>query len=154
MEKMYDISTSKYKQLSKIRNINVENLKATKEKKSEKFEIPEIKNKRMYELFLSDGLQEIKAIEYKAIDRSSSVGTIIICDSTQLLHLACNSFVFIIFFTMSPIFLVLRRLTTIFFSPPIWEIFFTFRKIKTEIEINRIILKIVNLVSAFYKISK
>lgn len=68
MEKMYDISTSKYKQLSKIRNINVENLKATKEEKSEKFEIPEIKNKRMYELFLSDGLQEIKAIEYKAID--------------------------------------------------------------------------------------
>ncbi|XP_043462371.1 uncharacterized protein LOC122498616 [Leptopilina heterotoma] len=70
MEKMYDISTSKYKQLNKIRDVNVENLKATKEDKSE---IPEIKNKRMYELFLSDGLQEIKAIEYKTIDLFNNI---------------------------------------------------------------------------------
>lgn len=63
---MYDISTSKYKQLNKIRNINVENIKATKE--NEKNEIFQPKGKRMYQLYLSDGLQEIQAIEYKSID--------------------------------------------------------------------------------------
>ena len=61
---MYDISISKYKQLEKIRSVDVVNLQATKNKESE---FCEPKGKRMYQLFLTDGVQEIQAMEFKPI---------------------------------------------------------------------------------------
>jgi antitoxin component YwqK of YwqJK toxin-antitoxin module len=70
MEKIYDISTSKYKQLEKLRNISSENIKATEIENSvheDKFQNWEPKTKRMLQLFLTDGVQDILAIEYKPI---------------------------------------------------------------------------------------
>ena len=61
---MYDISTSKYKQLEKIRNVDIKNLKVTEDIKSES---SEREGKRMFQLFLTDGLQEVQAIEYEPI---------------------------------------------------------------------------------------
>ncbi|XP_011504250.1 PREDICTED: uncharacterized protein MAL13P1.304-like [Ceratosolen solmsi marchali] len=70
MEKMYDISTSKYKQLEKIKNISSDNIETTEKEnglQEDKFQNWEPKSKRMLQLFLTDGVQDILAIEYKSI---------------------------------------------------------------------------------------
>lgn len=56
---MYDINSSKYKQLCKIRKVNNENLEVTEDEKQSKSE-----NRRMFQLYLTDGVQDITAIEY------------------------------------------------------------------------------------------
>ncbi|XP_003426939.1 calponin homology domain-containing protein DDB_G0272472 [Nasonia vitripennis] len=69
MDKLYDISQSKYKQLEKIRNVSSENVEATENenKQDDKMQNWEPKSKRMLQLFLTDGIQDILAIEYKPI---------------------------------------------------------------------------------------
>ncbi|XP_051175771.1 recQ-mediated genome instability protein 1-like [Leptopilina boulardi] len=62
--KLYDISMSKYKQLEKIRNVSTVNIDVTNENNSQPWEPV---GKRMLQLFLTDGIQEILAIEYKPI---------------------------------------------------------------------------------------
>ncbi|KAK0181701.1 hypothetical protein PV327_003964 [Microctonus hyperodae] len=64
IEKAYDISTSKYKQLEKIRNVSNENIEVTDAEKSQQ---PIPKTRRMLNLYLSDGIQDIIAMEYKPI---------------------------------------------------------------------------------------
>lgn len=60
---MLDISQSKYSQLQKIRNVSEVNVKATA------IEAPawEPKGNRMMQMFLTDGIQEFTAIEYRQI---------------------------------------------------------------------------------------
>lgn len=70
MDKIYDISMSKYKQIEKIRNVSSENVEATENEnvnQEDKFQAWEPKSKRMLQLFLTDGVQDILAIEYKPI---------------------------------------------------------------------------------------
>lgn len=70
MEKIYDISISKYKQLEKIRQVSSENVETTENENTnqeDKFQAWEPKSKRMLHLFLTDGIQNITAIEYKPI---------------------------------------------------------------------------------------
>lgn len=70
VDKMYDISTSKYKQLEKIRNVSSENIDATENEnkmQEDKFQAWEPKSKRMLQFFLTDGVQDILAIEFKTI---------------------------------------------------------------------------------------
>ncbi|XP_043474883.1 recQ-mediated genome instability protein 1-like isoform X2 [Leptopilina heterotoma] len=62
--KLYDISVSKYKQLEKLRNVSNVNIEATNENNTQQWEPV---GKRMLQLFLTDGIQEILAIEYKPI---------------------------------------------------------------------------------------
>nr|XP_050867502.1 recQ-mediated genome instability protein 1-like isoform X1 [Vespula vulgaris] len=64
MNTMYDISTSKYKQLEQIRNVSNVNIEATENNKPQMWEP---KTKRMLLLHLTDGIQDISAIEYKTI---------------------------------------------------------------------------------------
>lgn len=73
MNTMYDISTSKYKQLEKIRNVSNVNIEATEDVKPQMWEP---KTKRMLLLNLTDGIQDITAIEYKTI---SSLHVIYFC---------------------------------------------------------------------------
>ncbi|XP_014210225.1 uncharacterized protein LOC106640646 [Copidosoma floridanum] len=69
MDKIYDISQSKYKQLEKIRNVSIENVEATERENTQddKFQNFEPKSKRMLQLFLTDGVQDVIAIEYNPI---------------------------------------------------------------------------------------
>ncbi len=70
MEKIFDISQSKYKQLEKIRQVSSENVEATENENTnqdDKFQAWEPKSKRMLQLFLTDGICDITAIEYKPI---------------------------------------------------------------------------------------
>lgn len=62
VDKMYDIASSKYKQLCEIRKINNENLEMTEKEKEEKEWQP--KGRRMMQLCLTDGVQDVTAIEY------------------------------------------------------------------------------------------
>ncbi|KAI4483261.1 hypothetical protein M0804_008316 [Polistes exclamans] len=64
VNKMYDISTSKYKQLERIRNVSNVNIDATEDVKPQMWEP---KPKRMLLLHLTDGLQDVIGIEYKTI---------------------------------------------------------------------------------------
>ncbi|KAK2585704.1 hypothetical protein KPH14_010317 [Odynerus spinipes] len=64
MDKMYDISTSKYKQLEQIRNISNANIEATEDFKPQAWEP---RKKRMLMLHLTDGIQDVSAIEYQTI---------------------------------------------------------------------------------------
>ncbi|XP_015182071.1 PREDICTED: recQ-mediated genome instability protein 1-like [Polistes dominula] len=64
VNKMYDISTSKYKQLERIRNVSNVNIEATEDVKPQMWEP---KAKRMLLLHLTDGLQDVIGIEYKTI---------------------------------------------------------------------------------------
>ncbi|XP_076283086.1 uncharacterized protein LOC143210262 isoform X2 [Lasioglossum baleicum] len=61
---MYDIATSKYKQLQQIRNTHVSEVDPTEAEKLEKWEPPK---KRMFQLKLTDGVQDIIGIEYSQI---------------------------------------------------------------------------------------
>nr|XP_033324074.1 recQ-mediated genome instability protein 1-like isoform X2 [Megalopta genalis] len=61
VEQMYDIATSKYKQLQNIRNTHFSEVEATEEQKMEQWKCPK---KRMIQLKLTDGIQDIIGIEY------------------------------------------------------------------------------------------
>lgn len=58
---MYDIASSKYKQLCEIRKIANENLEVTEEEKPTEWQP---KGRRMMQLYLTDGVQDVTAIEY------------------------------------------------------------------------------------------
>lgn len=58
---MYDITSSKYKQLCKIRKINNDNLEVIGKEESVGWEP---KARRMMQLCLTDGVQDVTAIEY------------------------------------------------------------------------------------------
>ncbi|XP_032663274.1 recQ-mediated genome instability protein 1-like isoform X2 [Odontomachus brunneus] len=58
---MYDIASSKYKQLCHIRKVNSDNLEITENEKLNEWEP---KGRRMMQLCLTDGVQDITAIEY------------------------------------------------------------------------------------------
>jgi len=60
---MYDIASSKYKQLCEIRKIGSENLEVTEKEKQNDTEW-QPKGRRMMQLYLTDGVQEVTAIEY------------------------------------------------------------------------------------------
>ncbi|XP_031831640.1 recQ-mediated genome instability protein 1 [Nomia melanderi] len=64
VEQIYDIATSKYKQLQQIRNTHNIEVDTTEAEKLEKWEPPK---KRMMQLKLTDGLQDIIGIEYNCI---------------------------------------------------------------------------------------
>ncbi|XP_076750136.1 recQ-mediated genome instability protein 1 [Xylocopa sonorina] len=70
VEKMYDIATSKYKQLEKIRNIHISEVELSEAEKFEKWEPPK---KRMIQLLLTDGLQDVIGIEYNYIPRLNDI---------------------------------------------------------------------------------
>ncbi|XP_049775988.1 recQ-mediated genome instability protein 1-like isoform X2 [Schistocerca cancellata] len=63
VESMCDIAKSFYSQLQAIRNVPLENVKVTEKQK----ESWEPSAKRVLQLMLCDGVQEIKAIEYKPV---------------------------------------------------------------------------------------
>lgn len=63
---MYDIATSKYKQLEEIRNTRISEMEPSEAENLEKWEPPK---KRMIQLRLTDGLQDVIAIEYNYIPR-------------------------------------------------------------------------------------
>lgn len=63
---MYDIATSKYKQLEQIRNTHISEVDPSETEKLEKWEPAK---KRMIQLRLTDGLQNIVGIEYNHIAR-------------------------------------------------------------------------------------
>lgn len=62
---MYDIASAKYKQLCEIRKIDGKNLEVTEAEKSEEEWQP--KGRRMMQLCLTDGIQDVTAIEYTPI---------------------------------------------------------------------------------------
>ncbi|XP_063981963.1 recQ-mediated genome instability protein 1-like isoform X2 [Diachasmimorpha longicaudata] len=64
VEKGYDISTPKYKQLEAMRKVANENIAVTDAEQTQAWEI---KSKRMMQLFLTDGIQDVSAIEYQPI---------------------------------------------------------------------------------------
>lgn len=63
---MYDIATSKYKQLEHIRNTHIAKIDLSEAEKMEKWQSPK---KRMIQLRLTDGLQDLIGIEYNYISR-------------------------------------------------------------------------------------
>ncbi|XP_071869024.1 uncharacterized protein isoform X2 [Bombus fervidus] len=67
---MYDIATSKYKQLEHIRNTHISKIDLSEAEKMEKWQPPK---KRMIQLRLTDGLQDIIAIEYNYISRLNDI---------------------------------------------------------------------------------
>ncbi|EFN69074.1 Protein RMI1-like protein [Camponotus floridanus] len=70
VDKMYDIANSKYKQLCEIRKINNENLIVPEEEKPAEWEP---KARRMIQLYLTDGVQDITAIEYKPLKQMTNM---------------------------------------------------------------------------------
>lgn len=62
---MYDIANAKYKQLCEIRKIDNKNLEITEAEKPE--EEWQLKGRRMMQLCLTDGMQDVHAIEYTPI---------------------------------------------------------------------------------------
>lgn len=74
---MYDISTSKFKQLEKIKKVSTENVDATEREnatdtQNDKMQSFEPKPKRMFYFYVTDGVQDVLAMEYQPI-RSLSV---------------------------------------------------------------------------------
>lgn len=73
---MYDIANSKYKQLGEIRkSINNENLAVTEGEKQAEWEP---KARRMIQLCLTDGVQDITAIEYNMPFKQMTVRILIL----------------------------------------------------------------------------
>ncbi|XP_029675864.1 recQ-mediated genome instability protein 1-like isoform X1 [Formica exsecta] len=70
VNKMYDIANSKYKQLCEIRKINSENLIVAEEERQAEWEP---KARRMIQLCLTDGVQDITAIEYKPLKQMTNM---------------------------------------------------------------------------------
>ncbi|XP_066603087.1 recQ-mediated genome instability protein 1-like isoform X2 [Prorops nasuta] len=68
VDKMYDIGAPKYKQLEKIRSISTANIEVTESENAKPWEPVK---KRMYQLFLTDGVQDILAIEYSELNFST-----------------------------------------------------------------------------------
>lgn len=66
MHYLIDVSTPAYTQLQQIRNVNTTNERVTAETQNESFYAP-VKPNRVLNLYLCDGLQEIKGMEYKPI---------------------------------------------------------------------------------------
>ncbi|XP_043516463.1 recQ-mediated genome instability protein 1-like [Frieseomelitta varia] len=66
VEQMYDIAMSKYKQLEQIRNTHISEVELSEAEKMEKWEPPK---KRMMQLRLTDGLQDVIGIEYSYISQ-------------------------------------------------------------------------------------
>nr|XP_012154012.1 PREDICTED: recQ-mediated genome instability protein 1-like isoform X1 [Megachile rotundata] len=64
VEQMYDIATSKYKQLEQIRNTHISETEPSESEKFDKWQPPK---KRMIQLRLTDGVQDIIGIEYNYI---------------------------------------------------------------------------------------
>lgn len=64
VESMIDSSKSMYSQLQKMQKVNVENIETTKELKEW-----DIKSRRCLVFEISDGVQELKAMEYKPINK-------------------------------------------------------------------------------------
>lgn len=79
MDYLYDISVSKYKQLEKIRNVSTENVDATEAENATQWNASqnpqsnnfgnswEPKSKRMMQLKLTDGKQDVLGLEHKTI---------------------------------------------------------------------------------------
>ncbi|KAL0119971.1 hypothetical protein PUN28_007975 [Cardiocondyla obscurior] len=67
VDKMYDIASSKYKQLSEIRKVNTQNLEVTEGEEKQAEWQP--KSKRMMQLCLTDGVQDVTAIEYTPVKK-------------------------------------------------------------------------------------
>lgn len=65
---MYDIASSKHKQLCKIRKIDSDNLEITGKEESTGWEP---KGRRMMQLYLTDGIQDVIAIEYVPLEHMS-----------------------------------------------------------------------------------
>lgn len=63
---MYDIASSKYKQLCEIRKVNSENIEVTEKEKTMEYEP---KARRMMQFCLTDGVQDVTAIEYKPLEQ-------------------------------------------------------------------------------------
>lgn len=63
---MYDIAMSKYKQLEQMRNTRISEVELSEAEKMEKWEPPK---KRMMQLRLTDGLQDVIGIEYSYISQ-------------------------------------------------------------------------------------
>lgn len=61
---MYNIASSKYKQLCQIQKVNCDNLEMTENEKSTEW-VP--KGRRMMQWYLTDGVQDITAIEYTSL---------------------------------------------------------------------------------------
>lgn len=61
---MYDIASSKYKQLCEIRQINTKNIEVIEKENSTEWEP---KGRRMMQLCLTDGVQDVIAIEYTSL---------------------------------------------------------------------------------------
>ncbi|XP_015604983.1 recQ-mediated genome instability protein 1 [Cephus cinctus] len=72
MDKMYDISVSKLKQIHEIRNVSNFNLEVTEAQNNESRDWNP-KPKRMYQFFLTDGIQDVIAIEYKPLRQFKDV---------------------------------------------------------------------------------
>ncbi|XP_034192967.1 uncharacterized protein LOC117610104 [Osmia lignaria lignaria] len=64
VEQMYDITKSKYKQLEQIRNTNISEVEPSESERLDKWKYPK---KRMMQLRLTDGVQDIIGIEYNHI---------------------------------------------------------------------------------------
>ncbi|XP_012223826.1 recQ-mediated genome instability protein 1-like isoform X2 [Linepithema humile] len=69
VDKMYDIASSKYKQLCEIRKINTKNIEAIEKENSTEWEP---KGRRMMQLCLTDGVQDLIAIEYTSLKQLTS----------------------------------------------------------------------------------
>ncbi|XP_011699718.1 PREDICTED: recQ-mediated genome instability protein 1-like isoform X2 [Wasmannia auropunctata] len=70
VDKMYDIASAKYKQLCEIRKINNKNLEVIDEEKPAEWQP---KGRRMMQLCLTDGVQDITAIEYTPVNQITGI---------------------------------------------------------------------------------
>ncbi|XP_011143330.1 recQ-mediated genome instability protein 1 isoform X2 [Harpegnathos saltator] len=66
VDKMYDITSSKYKQLCHIRKVSSSNLEVTENEKPVEWEP---KPRRMMQWCLTDGVQDVTAIEYTPLEQ-------------------------------------------------------------------------------------
>lgn len=67
VEQMYNITKAKYKQLKEIRNVNFSEVDPAEEEMMKK--MTKTQKKRMMQLKLTDGLQNIIGIEYNPISQ-------------------------------------------------------------------------------------
>ncbi|KAG5347071.1 RMI1 protein, partial [Acromyrmex charruanus] len=70
VDKMYDIASSKYKQLCEIRKIDNQNLEVKEEEQPMEWQP---KGRRMMQLCLTDGVQDVTAIEYTSLKQITDI---------------------------------------------------------------------------------
>ncbi|XP_018055830.1 PREDICTED: recQ-mediated genome instability protein 1-like isoform X3 [Atta colombica] len=70
VDKMYDIMSSKYKQLCEIRKIDNQNLEVKEEEQLMEWQP---KGRRMMQLYLTDGVQDVTAIEYTSLKQITDI---------------------------------------------------------------------------------